>query len=157
MSSLFIGFTFFQADGTGTWGNEKYCVCCLHGYPHFHNTVQQRSLYEVRERPSNAYSWKAFLIANIVVEIPYQILTGILSVVGADQASSRQGLILLFIFYASVLHTWHLITAMLDAHAAAGIVVLLTMMSTIFSGVLQTRITLPDFWVFMYYVSLFTY
>ena len=32
--------------------------------------VIQRSLYEVRERPSKAYSWAAFLIANIVVEIP---------------------------------------------------------------------------------------
>lgn len=49
------------------------------------------------------------------------------------------------------------IVAMPDAHAAAGIVILLTMMSTIFSGVLQTRIALPGFWVFMYYVSPFTY
>jgi ATP-binding cassette subfamily G (WHITE) protein 2 (PDR) len=40
--------------------------------------VTQRDLYEVRERPSKAYSWKAFLIANIFVEIPYQILLGIL-------------------------------------------------------------------------------
>ncbi len=40
--------------------------------------VTQRDLYEVRERPSKAYSWKAFLIANIVVEIPYQTLLGIL-------------------------------------------------------------------------------
>jgi len=40
--------------------------------------VTQRDLYEVRERPSKAYSWKAFLIANIIVEIPYQVLLGIL-------------------------------------------------------------------------------
>lgn len=40
--------------------------------------VTQRDLYEVRERPSKAYSWKAFLIANIAVEIPYQVLLGIL-------------------------------------------------------------------------------
>lgn len=38
--------------------------------------IIQRSLYEVRERPSKAYSWAAFLIANIVVEIPYQMLMG---------------------------------------------------------------------------------
>ena len=29
--------------------------------------VVQRSLYEVRERPSKAYSWSAFLIANVLV------------------------------------------------------------------------------------------
>ena len=40
--------------------------------------VTQRSLYEVRERPSKAYSWKAFLIANIVVELPYQIFASLL-------------------------------------------------------------------------------
>ena len=65
--------------------------------------VTQRSLYEVRERPSKAYSWAAFLIANIVVEIPWQTLLGILvyasyyfPVFGRHQASERQGLILLF-------------------------------------------------------------
>lgn len=59
--------------------------------------VTQRSLYEVRERPSKAYSWKAFLIANIVVELPYQIVMGILTfacyyfpIVGASQSTERQ-------------------------------------------------------------------
>ena len=41
--------------------------------------VSQRSLYEVRERPSKAYSWKAFFIANVIVEIPYQVISGILT------------------------------------------------------------------------------
>jgi ATP-binding cassette subfamily G (WHITE) protein 2 (PDR) len=40
--------------------------------------VTQRSLYEVRERPSKAYSWAAFLIANISVEIPYQLFLAII-------------------------------------------------------------------------------
>jgi ATP-binding cassette subfamily G (WHITE) protein 2 (PDR) len=39
--------------------------------------VTQRDLYEVRERPSKAYSWAAFLIANIIVEVPYQILLAV--------------------------------------------------------------------------------
>lgn len=49
------------------------------------------------------------------------------------------------------------IAALPDAQSAAALVVLLTMMSTIFSGVLQTRVALPGFWIFMYYVSPFTY
>lgn len=35
------------------------------------NFVVQRSLYEVRERPSKTYSWKVFILSNIVVEIPW--------------------------------------------------------------------------------------
>lgn len=31
--------------------------------------VSQRSLYEARERPAKAYSWVAFIVANMVVEI----------------------------------------------------------------------------------------
>lgn len=128
--------------------------------------ITQRALYEVRERPSKVYSWKAFLIANIVVEMPYQILTGVLTyacfyypVVGV-QSSARQGLVLLFIIqlfiYASAFA--HMtIAAMPDAEAAASLVVVFTMMSIMFSGVLQTKDALPGFWIFMYYVSPFTY
>lgn len=65
--------------------------------------ITQRSLYEVRERPSKAYSWKAFLFANIFVEMPWQIATAVLiyacfyyPVVGV-QEPQRQGLVLLFV------------------------------------------------------------
>lgn len=33
--------------------------------------VTQRTMYEARERPSKAYSWKAFMLANIIVEMTY--------------------------------------------------------------------------------------
>ena len=65
--------------------------------------VNQRSLYEVRERPSKAYSWKAFLLANIVVEIPYNIILAVLVfgsyyyAVQGIQPSLRQGMVLLFL------------------------------------------------------------
>ena len=36
--------------------------------------VTQRALYEARERPSKVYSWKAFMLANISVEIPWNAL-----------------------------------------------------------------------------------
>jgi ATP-binding cassette subfamily G (WHITE) protein 2 (PDR) len=35
------------------------------------NFVVQRSLYEARERPSKTYSWKVFILSNIVAEIPW--------------------------------------------------------------------------------------
>ena len=173
LAGLFIGFSFFQPDSTLAGMRDVlfgvFMVTTL-----FTTLVQQiqplfitqRSLYEVRERPSKSYSWKAFLIANIIVEMPYQIMTGILTfacfyypVVGV-QDSARQGLVLLFIIqlfiYASAFA--HMtIAALPDAQAASAVVVLLTMMSIIFSGVLQTKDALPGFWTFMYYVSPFTY
>lgn len=66
--------------------------------------VTQRSLYEVRERPSKTYSWLAFVLSNIVVEIPYQIFLGLLvwasyyyPIYGAHQSSDKQGLMLMFV------------------------------------------------------------
>ena len=35
------------------------------------NFVIQRGLYEVRERPAKIYSWKVFILSNIVAEVPY--------------------------------------------------------------------------------------
>ncbi|KAH6849603.1 ABC-2 type transporter-domain-containing protein [Chaetomium sp. MPI-CAGE-AT-0009] len=37
----------------------------------------QRTLYETRERPSKAYSWQSFMIANILVEIAWNSLMAI--------------------------------------------------------------------------------
>ncbi|EFX03218.1 ABC multidrug transporter [Grosmannia clavigera kw1407] len=147
VAGLFIGFSFFGADGT------------LAG-------MQNRDLYEVRERPSKAYSWKAFMIANVIVEIPYQILTGILiyasfyyAVIGI-QSSARQGLILLFciqfMLYASSFAQMT-IASMPVAETAASIVTLLLLFSLTFCGVLQTPSALPGFWIFMHRVSPFTY
>ena len=110
--------------------------------------------------------WKAFLIANIVVEFPYQVLTAILTyasyyyaVVGV-QSSDRQGLVLLFVIqlfiYASAFA--HMcIAALPDAQTASGIVTLISLLSTTFCSVLQSPSALPGFWIFMYRVSPFTY
>ena len=172
-SGLFIGFTFYKPSMTQA-GTRDVLFAVFMLTTIFTTLVQQiqplfitqRALYEVRERPSKTYSWKAFIVANIVVEMPYQILCGILTyacfyypVVGV-QSSERQGLVLLFVIqlfvYASSFA--HLtITALPDAQSAAGLVIFFTMMSTIFSGVLQAKNALPGFWVFMYRVSPFTY
>ncbi|KJZ71045.1 hypothetical protein HIM_09572 [Hirsutella minnesotensis 3608] len=172
-AGLFVGFTFFNADGTqaGTQNvlfsafmiTTIFTTLVQQIQPHF---VAQRALYEVRERPSKSYSWRAFLIANMIVEIPYQIITGILifaclyyPVVGI-QSSDRQGLVLLYIIqlliYSSAFA--HMtIVAMPDAHTAGSIVTILTIMSILFAGVLQAPDALPGFWIFMYRVSPFSY
>ena len=129
--------------------------------------VIQRSLYEVRERPSKAYSWIAFLIANTFVEIPYQIVLGILmwmswyfALFGKNQDNETRGLMLLFVvqflvFMSTFAHM--IIAAMPDAETAGNIATLLFSMMLTFNGVLQNPTALPGFWIFMYRVSPFTY
>ncbi|KAK7407843.1 hypothetical protein QQX98_010014 [Neonectria punicea] len=172
-SGLFIGFSFFKPDqnlaGMSTVLFGVFMISTIFTtlvgqiQPLF---VTQRELYEVRERPSKAYSWKAFVIANIFVEVPYQIVAGILLFacvyypVAGVQSSDRQVLVLLFIIqfllYASTMA--HMtIAALPDTQSASGIVTLLFMMSLLFCGVLQAPDLLPGFWIFMYRVSPITY
>ena len=37
--------------------------------------INMRNVYEIRERPSRMYSWTALLTAQILVEIPWNILS----------------------------------------------------------------------------------
>jgi ATP-binding cassette subfamily G (WHITE) protein 2 (PDR) len=75
--------------------------------PHF---VTQRALYEVRERPSKTYSWKVFILSNIIVEIPWNSLMGVIMFVTwyypiglyrnaepTDAVTERSGLMFLFL------------------------------------------------------------
>jgi hypothetical protein len=102
-AGLFIGFTFYQSNDTQA-GMQNVIFSVFMLTTIFSTLVQQvstsvvvttslltlspqiqplfitqRSLYEIRERPSKAYSWRTFVISNILVEIPYQIVTGILA------------------------------------------------------------------------------
>ncbi|KAH8679388.1 ABC-2 type transporter-domain-containing protein [Ilyonectria robusta] len=172
-AGLFIGFSFYDTKGTLA-GMQNVIFAIFMVITIFSTIVQQiqpyfltqRALYEVRERPSKAYSWKAFMIANVCVEIPYQIVTAIIiyaclvyPVVGV-QSSARQGLVLLFmiqlLLYASSFAQMT-VAALPDAQTASGIVTLLVLMSLTFCGVLQTPDAFPGFWIFMYRVSPFTY
>ncbi|KAL1305766.1 hypothetical protein AAFC00_003937 [Neodothiora populina] len=173
MSGLFIGFSFWNSN-TSLQGLQNVIFSVFMVSTIFSTLVQQvmplfvtqRALYEVRERPSKAYSWKAFIIANIVVEIPYQIILGILVfgsyyyAVNGIQSSIRQGLVLLymiqFFVYASTFGQM-CIAALPDAETAASIVTLLFSLSLSFNGVFQAPAALPGFWIFMYRVSPFTY
>lgn len=173
LSGIFIGFSFYNASPSlQGMQNVVYSIFMINTI--FSTLVQQimplfvtqRSLYEVRERPSKAYSWKAFLGANIIVEIPYQIIAGLLiyatfyyAVVGI-QSSERQGLVLLFcvvflIYASSFAHMC--IAALPDAQTAGAVVTLLFAMTLIFDGVMQPPDNLPGFWIFMYRVSPLTY
>ncbi|KIW21365.1 hypothetical protein PV08_01945 [Exophiala spinifera] len=174
MSALFTGFSFYKQNTTQAGlQNTLFAVFML--VTVFSSLVQQimprfviqRSLYEVRERPSKAYSWVAFLVANIFVEIPYQLLLGILiwvawyfAVFGKNQSGQTRGLMLLFtvqfmVFTSTFAHM--VIAALPDAETAGNIATLMFSMILTFNGVLQSPSALPGFWIFMYRVSPMTY
>ncbi|CAI7581737.1 unnamed protein product [Penicillium discolor] len=173
VSGLFIGFSFYGAktslQGMQTVIYSLFMICTIFSslsqqiMPVF---VSQRSLYEGRERPSKSYSWKAFLIANVIVEIPFMVVMGVLTyasyfyaVVGIPD-STTQGTVLLFciVFFIYASTFTHMVIAGLpDETTASAVVVLLFAMSLTFCGVMQPPSALPGFWIFMYRVSPFTY
>jgi ATP-binding cassette subfamily G (WHITE) protein 2 (PDR) len=138
--------------------------------PHF---VIQRSLYEVRERPSKVYGWKVFMLSQIIVELPWNTLMAALMFVCwyypvglqanaavAGQTAERGGLMFLllvaFLLFTSTF-TDFIIAGFETAEAGGNIANLLFMLCLIFCGVLANPDTMPRFWIFMYRISPFTY
>ncbi|KAJ5104205.1 hypothetical protein N7532_004734 [Penicillium argentinense] len=173
-SGLFIGFSFWLSDNTQQGFQDVlfsiFLLCTIFNtlvnqiMPRF---VAQRSLYEVRERPSRIYSWKVFILSQIFVEVPWQVALGICSwasfywsVFGANQDSERRGLIMLFIvqfyMYAASMAQF-VICAIPEPTLGAMVATMMFGLSFIFNGVMQPPNDLPRFWIFMYRVSPFTY
>lgn len=179
-TALYIGFSFFQADNTQQGlQNQMFSVFML--LTIFGNLAQQimpnfctqRSLYEVRERPSKTYSWQAFMIANVLVEIPWNGLMGLIiylcwyfpiglyrNAEPTDTVNQRGGLMFLFVltFLLFTSTFAHMIIAGIElAETGGNLANLFFSLCLIFCGVLATPENLPGFWIFMYRVSPFTY
>lgn len=180
LTSLYIGFSFFHAENSRQGlQNQMFSIFMLMTI--FGNLVQQimpnfvtqRALYEARERPSKAYSWKAFMTANILVELPWNALMSVIIFVcwyypiglyrnaePTDSVHERGALmwllILSFLLFTSTFA--HMMIAGIElAETGGNLANLLFSLCLIFCGVLATPETLPGFWIFMYRVSPFTY
>lgn len=126
----------------------------------------QRTIYEVRERHSNMYSWVVLIFANIIAEIPYHIVLGVLTfaifnyTVFGIRSPEDQGLVLLFFVYFYILvgtFADMVIAPLPDATTAGRVTTVLFSMMILFAGVFQSPTALPGFWMFMYRVSPMTY
>jgi len=178
--SLFIGFAFFKAPNT-IQGLQNQTFAVFNLFTIFGQLVQQtmpyfvvqRSLYEVRERPSKVYSWKVFMLSQIIVEIPWNTLMSLLMFLcfyypiglyknaePAGQVNERAALMFLllwaFLMFTSTF-TDMIIAGFNSAEAGGNVANLLFMMCLIFCGILANPDTFPRFWIFMYRVSPFTY
>ncbi|SCO92613.1 probable ABC1 transport protein [Fusarium oxysporum] len=178
--ALFIGFIFFNAPNSiAGLQNQMFAIFNLmtifgqlvqQSMPQF---VIQRSLYEARERPSKVYSWKVFMLSQIIVEIPWNSLMAVImyfcwyypvglynNAKAADQVTERGALVflflLMFLIFTGTFST--LVMAGFEtSEAGANIANLMYMLCLIFCGILASSDDLPGFWVFMYRVSPFSY
>ncbi|KAE8152303.1 ABC-2 type transporter-domain-containing protein [Aspergillus avenaceus] len=180
LTSLYIGFSFFHAKNSiQGMQNQMFSVFMLMTIfgnlvqqimPHF---VTQRSLYEVRERPSKTYSWQAFMTANILVELPWNTVMAVLmffcwyypiglynNAKPTDAVTERGGLmfLLIWVFLLFTSTFAHMVIAGIElAETGGNIATLVFSLCLIFCGVLATPDKMPGFWIFMYRVSPFTY
>ncbi|TLD33327.1 hypothetical protein PspLS_00132 [Pyricularia sp. CBS 133598] len=180
VTALFIGFVFYDAPNTQQGlQNQMFAIFNIltvfgqlvqQTMPHF---VIQRDLYEVRERPSKVYSWKVFMLSQIIVEIPWNSLMAVVmffcwyypvglyrNAILADQVTERGALSFLylwgFLIFTSTF-TDLMIAGFETAEAGGNIANLFFSLCLIFCGVLANPDTMPRFWIFMYRVSPFTY
>ncbi|KAG9253600.1 ABC-2 type transporter-domain-containing protein [Emericellopsis atlantica] len=178
--ALFIGLVFLDAplsiQGLQNQMFAFFNVLTIFGQlvqqqmPHF---VTQRSLYEVRERPSKTYSWKIFMLSQVLVEIPWNSLMSVFMFVcvyypvGFNKnaqptgAETERGALMWLLFWQFLIFTCtfaHACIAITDtAEAGGNLANVLFMMCLLFCGVLANEKTLPGFWIFMYRLSPFTY
>ncbi|KAF2866968.1 putative multidrug resistance ABC transporter [Massariosphaeria phaeospora] len=180
LSGLFIGFSLYKTPNTMQGLQNQmfgiFMLMTIFGQlvqqimPHF---VTQRALYEVRERPSKAYSWQAFMIANVAVELPWNTLMSVLIFVtwyypiglqhNAEMTDSvvlrgAQMWLFLWMFLLFTSTFAHLVIAGVEmAEAGGNIANLAFSLCLIFCGILATPAQFPRFWIFMYRLSPFTY
>ncbi|EJT82138.1 hypothetical protein GGTG_02112 [Gaeumannomyces tritici R3-111a-1] len=178
--AMFIGFVFYDAPNTQQGlQNQMFAIFNIltvfgqlvqQTMPHF---VIQRDLYEVRERPSKVYSWKIFMLSQIIVELPWNTLMAVImffcwyypvglyrNAILADQVVERGGLMFLYLWIFLIFtstFTDLMIAGFETAEAGGNIANLLFSLCLIFCGVLASPDTIPNFWIFMYRVSPFTY
>jgi len=178
---LFIGFSFFKAPNSQQGiQNQLFGIFMLltlfsqlvqQLMPNF---VVQRALYEARERPSKTYSWKAFMLSNMIVDLPWSLLAGvvlffcwyypiglynnaILTNAVAERGALCFLLILAFLWFSSTFA--HMVIAGIETAETAGNVAnLMFSLSLIFCGVLVGPTAMPAIWHYtMYYISPFHY
>ncbi|KAK0642622.1 ZEB2-regulated ABC transporter 1 [Lasiodiplodia hormozganensis] len=172
-SSLFNAYSFFD-PGNSPQGTQNAMFSVFMLTAVFAAMVQQiiprfstqRELFEVREQPSRTYAWPVFIIVHIIIEIPFQVLIGILAFacfnynVFGILSSESQALVLLYAvqFFVFASTFAHMVISAISSPDTAGILsVFIFILTLVFDGVMQPKDALPGFWIFMYRVSPLTY
>lgn len=178
--SLFIGLVFLDTPlSVRGLQNQMFAVFQLFAIvgqlvsqqmPQF---VIQRSLYEARERPANTYSWKIFMISQVLSDLPYYALASVLmwalfyfpiglykNAEAAGQGTERGALMwLLFLAWLMWVSTFghFCISFSKTAEDGANAANFMFVLVNFFCGALITPDQMPGFWIFLYRVSPLSY
>ena len=83
-AGLFIGFTFWKSPSTLQGIQNKLFsifVVLILSVPGAQQLqipfIASRTIYEIRERPSKMFSWSAWVTAQLLVELPWNMMGGI--------------------------------------------------------------------------------
>ncbi|KAK4892314.1 Multidrug resistance protein [Elasticomyces elasticus] len=179
-NALFISFSFYM-EGTSIQGLQNqmfgvliflYVIIILitQVLPIF---VQQRTMYEARERQARTYCWQVFVLSNIVVELAWNTVIAVFSYlvwyypIGLYKNAQHtdtvhlRGLLTFLVLETAFLFAssfGQMLIAGIEAEqVAASLATLLSIMMYAFCGILSGPEELPRFWIFMYRVNPFTY
>ncbi|KAM0147154.1 hypothetical protein ACHAPG_010739 [Botrytis cinerea] len=137
------------------------------------NALVQRALFEARERPAKIYSWPAFIISNILVELPWNTLSAIIvflcwyypvgmyrNAISTKSILERNGvmvlLIWIYLIYASTFG--YMVQVGLELTMMAGnLSNAAFFLSLMFCGIISAPIALSQIWRIVWRLSPFTY
>lgn len=179
-TSLFIGLVFLNSPlSIQGLQNQMFAIFELMSIvgqlvdqqmPHF---ITQRSLYEVRERPAKTYSWKVFMMSQILSEIPYYAIASLFmwalfyfpvgfykNAEAAGQGAERGALTwLLFLVFLLWVSTFghFCISFVSSADDGGNVANFMFVLAFFFCGVLASPDQMPRFWIFLYRASPLSY
>lgn len=180
VTSLFIGLVFFDAPLTiQGLQNQMFAIFELMSIvgqlvdQQMPNFITQRALYEVRERPAKTYSWKVFMLSQIISEIPWYTLASVFMFVmfyfpiGFNKNAevigqgTERGLLMFLLFWQFLIwvstFTHMCISFAGSADDGGNIANFLFVLSFFFCGVLASPSQMPRFWIFLYRASPLSY
>jgi len=171
VAGLFVGFTFFKAKDSiqGTQNKIFAVFMSLVMGPPLANQIQgvffnTRRVYEIRERPSRMYSWSALITAQILGEIPLNIVGSSLYfllwywLVGFPSSRAGYSYLILGIMYPMYYTTFGMWVAAMSPNPAIAAQLFGFFFGFVvtFNGVLQPYKHL-GWWKWMYRTSPYTY
>ncbi|KAJ4289885.1 hypothetical protein N0V90_011218 [Kalmusia sp. IMI 367209] len=175
IGGLFMAFTFYK-ESTSIQGlqNKVFAIflvlllCLTLIFLLQPRLIALRNIYDVREKHSNMYHWSVFLVANVIVELPFNFIISTLCFISwffpvgwwRDISASRSGIMLfVFLLYQAYHTTFSQAISIVSPNpeTAAMTTILFYTFILAFSGVLQPLGQLVKFWHFAYYVSPFTW
>jgi ABC-type multidrug transport system permease subunit/ABC-type multidrug transport system ATPase subunit len=175
IGGLFMAFTFYnEKNSVQGLQNKVFSVftilllCLILIVLVQPRLIELRKIYDVREKHSNMYHWSVFVVANVLVEIPFNFVISSLCFIcwyfpvgwWRDVSAGRGAFMYLVFTVYQIYHasfSQALAVVCPNAETAAMLTILFYTFILAFSGVLQPLSQLVGFWHFAYYVSPFTW